>query len=115
MNISRKLKQTAVYWANPTATGAGGRSFDAPVEVSVRWEQKQELFVNADGQETRSMAVVYSAQDMDLDGYLYLGTLNDISSAEEADPMILAGAFIIRGFESVPNVKATQYLRRIWL
>jgi len=115
MNLSRKLNQTAVYWGNPVNDGQGGRIFDEPVEISVRWEQRQELFMDSNGQEARSMAVIYLAQDVVLDGFLYLGTLNDISSAEEADPMILSNAFAIRNFESVPNVKATTFLRRVWL
>lgn len=115
MNLSRKLNQTAVYWGNPVNDGQGGRTFDNPMEVSVRWEQKQELFTDANGQEVRSMAVVYLAQDVVLDGFLYLGTLNDISSAEEADPMIIASAFAIRNFRSISNLKATMHLRVAWL
>ena len=115
MNLNRKLNQTAVYWGNPVNDGQGGRTFDDPVEVSVRWQQKQELFIDANGQEVRSMAVVYLAQDIVLDGFLYLGTLNDISGAEAADPMTIANAFAIRNFERIPNLKATKYLRVAWL
>lgn len=115
MNLSSKLNQTAVYWANPINDGQGGRTFDDPVEVAVRWEQKQELFADASGQTVRSMAVVYLAQDVVLDGFLYLGTLNDISSAEEGDPMTLSNAYAIRNFQSTPNVKATTFLRKVWL
>ncbi len=115
MNLSKKLNQTAVYWANPVNDGQGGRTFDDPVELSVRWEQRQELFIDGFGQEVRSTAVVYLLQDVVLGGFLYLGTLNDVSSAEEADPMNLSNAFAIRNFESIPNVKATAFLRKVWL
>lgn len=115
MNLSKKLNQTAVYWGNPVNDGQGGRTFDDPVEIAVRWEQKQELFIDAAGQEARSSAVVYLAQDVVLGGFLYLGTLDDISSAEEADPMIVSNAYAIRNFQSIGNVKATTFLRRAWL
>ena len=109
------LNQVAVYWGNPVNDGQGGRTFDNPVEIAVRWEQKQELFIDGNGQEVRSMAVVYLAQSVVLDGFLYLGVLNDISSAEEADPMTISNAFAIRGYQSIPNVRATKFLRRAWL
>lgn len=116
MNISRKLNQTAVYWGNPVNSGRGGRTFDEPVEISVRWEQKQELFIDGIiNQRISSRVVVYLMQDVVVGGFLYLGVLNDISSAEEADPMTISNAFAIRNFESTPNLKATAYLRKVWL
>jgi hypothetical protein len=115
MRLSGKLNQTAVYWGSPTSDGQGGRTFDDPVEVSVRWDQRQDLFIDGAGQEVRSSAVVYLSQDVVLGGFLYLGTLDDISSAEEADPMTIDNAFEIRNFEKTGNVKATVFLRKAWL
>ena len=113
--VAGKLKQTAVYWGNPQSNGIGGRTFDEAVEIDVRWEQKQELFIDAAGQETRSNAVVYADQDVDMGGYLFLGELTDLSSIEEGDPLAVDGAYEVRGFGSTPNLKADQSLRKIWL
>lgn len=115
MNLSRKLNQTAVYWGNPINDGQGGRTFDDPVEISVRWEQRQELFVDDSNKKVTSRVVLYLAQDVMVGGFMFLGTLNDISSAEEADPLTLQNALVIRNFQSVSNVKATIFLRRVWL
>lgn len=109
------LNQTVVYWANPTPTGAGGRGFDDPIEVDARWEQKQELFIDVNGQELRSRAVVHIDQAVDLGGYLYLGTLADLSSAEEGDPLSISAAYEIRNVAYIPDVKATKHLRKAWL
>lgn len=111
------LNQTAVYWGSPTSDGTGGRTFGSayPVEVDVRWEQVQKLFIDGSGQEVRSRAVVYVGQDLDLGGYLYLGTLDDLSSAEQADPLAISGAYEIRSFEKVPDINAGRFVRKAWL
>lgn len=114
--LRHNLRQTAVYWANPQSDGFGGRTFDDPIEVSVRWEDRQELFINASGQEETSKAVVHLAQDVDLGGYLYLGTLADLSSAEEGDPFASGVAsYEIRGFRKIPDIRAERSLRKVWL
>lgn len=115
--LTHNLNQTAVYWGSPASDGAGGRTFGSayPEEINVRWEQKQELFIDANGQEVRSNAVVFVGQDVDLGGYLYLGTLEDLSSAEEADPLTTRGAYEIRGLGKMPDLKAGRFVRKIWL
>jgi len=113
--LTDKLRQTTVYWGNPQNDGAGGRTFDEPVELSVRWEQRQELFVDANGQESTSKAVVYVDRDVDIGGYLYLGDLDDLSSTEEGDPLTVDGAYEIRSFKKLPDIKADRFLRKVWL
>ena len=107
--------QTAVYWGSPMATGAGGRSFADPVELSVRWEQRQDLFTDGSGQESRSRAVVYVDQDLVESGYLYLGTLANRSSAEEGDPLNVTDAYEIRSVEKIPSVNGNLFVRKVWL
>ena len=109
------LKQTAVYWGGPASDGFGGRTFDEAVEISVRWEERSEMFRDAAGQEARSSTVVYVGADLDLGGYLYLGTLSDLASDEEADPLVVENAFEIRGWSKIPSVKADLFVRKLWL
>lgn len=111
--LTKNLLQTAVYWGTPVSDGYGGRTFSAPVEILVRWEQRQELFIDASGQETRSNAVIFPSQDVDLGGYLYLGDLDDLGSAPV--PEDVATAYEIRGFEKIPNIKVTDYMRKVYL
>lgn len=115
MNFSRMLKQTAVYWANPVSDGIGGRTFADPVEISVRWEDKNEMFISTTGQESRSMAIVYAAIDLVEGGYLYLGTLDDLSSGEELNPLSIDNAHAILGIHKIPNIKANVFLRKAWM
>lgn len=113
--LTSKLKQTAVLWANPVKDGQGGATFDEPIEVNVRWEQKQEMFADVSGQERRSDAVVFVGRDVVVGGYLFLGNLDDLSSAEEGDPLIVGGAYEIRKFEKIPDLSASRYVRKVWL
>lgn len=113
--LTHWLKQIAVYWGSPVSDGQGGRTFDSPVELDVRWEERHDLFVDAQGQEKQSSAVVYIGQDVVIGGYLFLGDLDDLGSAEEDDPQNVAGVYEIRQFDKVPDAKGTDYLRRAWL
>jgi len=113
--LSGQLNQTAVFWANPVNDGYGGRSFDDAVEVSVRWEDRQEIFVDVSGREVRSRSVVYVSTDMSSGEYLYLGTLTDLSSAEEGDPLSVSNAYAIRAFQKVPNLAGDVFVRKVWL
>lgn len=106
------LNQTAVYWDSPKSDGYGGRTFDDPAEVSVRWEDKQELFIDASGNEVRSQSMVYVDRDMDVDGYIALTTLDDLSSS---DPMDVDIALPIRSFSKIPSIKGTTFVRKVWL
>lgn len=114
--ISGAMKQTAVYWASPVASGFGGYTFDDPVEIDVRWEVRQELFIDARGNEVRSSAVVYTGQDVDLGGYMFLGGLDDLDSTViDPEDVSTGRVYEIRGFSKSPTIDGTQYVRKVWL
>ena len=107
--LTANLRQVITYWGNPVISGWGGSTFDAPVAITGRWEDRQELFRDAEGQEVLSHAVVYVDQDVDIKGYLYLGT------SVVTNPANVDGAREIRSFRKVPNLKATAFARKVWL
>lgn len=117
--ISRMRKQTAVYW--PLDIESGGDKFDDygqpvlsdPIEIKCRWEDVSEEFIGSDGTRQISNAKVYVDRDVDVGGVLMLGTLLDVSSAD--NPKGNIGAFEIRKFEKIPNLKATEFLRTAYL
>lgn len=118
--ITRMLKQTCVYW--PLAeTDSGGDGVDnygmpvvtTPVELSCRWVDKAEEFIDPNGTKQISKSVVYVSQDVAIGAILMLGTLADITDSvniKEND-----GAWEIKGYSKVPNLKATEFLRRAYL
>lgn len=107
--LAKNLLQTAIYWGNPVADGSGGYTFDTPVTIDCRWISKQELFRDAKGKERVSAAIVLFTQDVDLGGYLYLGT------STEANPNDVYGSYEIRSFAKIPSMKADAFLRKAWL
>jgi hypothetical protein len=113
MRLSRFFKQKAIYWGNPVANGEGGYTYDEPVEVAVRWEERAEMFKDQKGEEKVSQAIVYSETDFSIHGYLMLGTLSDIAS--HGLPEEEENAFLIGSVGKTPNVKGTQFLRKAWL
>ena len=125
MGIERVIQkfcvQTAVYWGSPQEDGMGGFTFADPVELSpptngVRWEEKTQLVVTAKGAEETSDAEIMVCSDLDVDGYLYLGELDDLSTAEKADPMIVDGARQIISKSKTPMVfSTTEFVRKVYL
>ena len=116
MNLERKCKQDAVYWANPVPDGTGGHTYDTPEDIKVRWEDRQELFIDADGRERMSNAVVFYTLDFNLGGYLYLGTSADFDSSEDlSNPEVLDNCFKIMKTAKIPNIRGTQFWRKAWL
>lgn len=113
MDFTNKLNQTAVYWGNPQPSGYGGYTYADGVEVSVRWEDKQETFVSAAGNESLSRAIVYANTDMVNEGYLYLGELTDLGS-DISDPTQV-DSYEIKAVAKIPSLDATQFLRKAWL
>jgi len=119
--ILKNSPQTAVYWGNPQNDGSGGKTFDAPVELTppengVRWEDMHQLVADAKGNEITSRALVFVNQDVDEEGMLYLGTLASLSVAQKADPMIVDGAHTIKRFQKTPSLHSTtDFLRKAYL
>lgn len=113
--ITKRHNQTAVYWGSPVPGEAGNTTFDLPVEIDVRWEDKSELFIDVEGQETRSQAVVYVGQDVDIGGWLYLGDEDDLDSSHD-DPTIIIGARPVKMFRPIPRlINSTDFERKVFL
>ena len=108
--------QTAVYWGNPVEDGYGKLTFDGPVEIPVRWENTATLITASDGEQYVTQAEILVNQDVDVNGYLYLGTLDDFDSAEGESPKEITGAHRIRRFDKVPMIKSTTiFVRKAYI
>jgi hypothetical protein len=120
MGIEKFIKsvcvQTAVYWGNPRNGGYGKTIFDDPVEISVRWDVKNELIMDADGNQVVSNAEILVTQDLEIGGFLYLGSLDDLSS-DPADPLEEeVKTYEIKQFSKVSMPKSlTEFVRKVWV
>ena len=108
--------QIAVYWGTPVSDGYGGINFDDSVEIKCRWDGKIQMVKGSDGREVVSKAELLITQDVDEGGYLYLGTLDNLDSGEEDNPITIDGAWEILVFTKNPLFKSsTEFVRQAFL
>jgi len=111
-----------VYWGSPQDDGYGGKVFANAKELAVRWEDKEQLIRQDDGIEISSRAIVYVLQDVDLEGMMYLGTLDDLYDISESSAGALSNpkefdkTYVIKKFEKSPALgSTTDFVRKVWL
>ena len=112
--VTKMLKQKAVRWAKSGTDTYGADTWSAAAEVSVRWEDKAVLFMDKNNVQTVSSAVVYVGSDVKVGDWLWLGTLISLPSGS-VDPRKVAGAYEVKSFGKVPNLKCTLFLRTCYL
>jgi hypothetical protein len=119
--IASKCVQTCVYWGSPVEDGFGSKTFAAPIEIPCRWEDKDQVMGTQVGGEVTggislSRSVVFVTQDLDEQGYLYLGVLADLTAGEITNPKLKETAYIIKRFEKTPALgSTTEFLRKAFL
>lgn len=110
--LKRAMVQVVVYWGAPVPDGEGGSTFADPVELMVRWEVVDEVVVNNDGREVVSKARIWVNQDVDEQGWIYLGELDDLG-VDPDDPKTIDGANEIITFRKIPSLgKDNEFVRR---
>lgn len=72
IDYARDMNQAATYWT-PGTSGGFGTTYGDPVPLMVRWEDKSELYRDAQGNEVISSAVVYVPMPVEIGGFLALG------------------------------------------
>lgn len=112
---NRNMKQKCVYWGNPTDNGYGGYTYDDPVELPCRWVGSTKVITDSKGQQVVCRAEVQVEQDVDENGLLYLGNLNDLDSAEEETPTSVERAYLIKRFDKVPTIRGDKFYRKAYL
>ncbi len=112
--INRICKQTCVYWGSPVKSVSGGYTFDFPEEIPCRWEKKTKVMKDNNGREFISKAQVILLQDVDLQGYLFLGILNDLESDFRV-PIGKKDCYQIKGFDKIPGISGNDFKRVAYL
>lgn len=115
--IASACTQTAVYWGNPQRKGTGGWTYDAPVEISCRWDDKIQLVKNEIANtEFLSRGEVIVLQDVDEEGVIFLGSLTDLVEGADTNPYKQTGAYMIKQFLKTPRLySTTEFFRKILL
>lgn len=107
--ITRRLKQTATYWAVSGTDSSGDPSFSSPTSIKVRWEQRTVVFTRPNGEEASSHSVVFVKEDMVEGDFLFLGT------SAASDPTSVVAAKEIQGWSKIPQLVGSEFERRAFL
>jgi hypothetical protein len=124
--IKKVAAQTAVYWPSPQNDGQGNMIWGDPVELKVRWDNTTKLIRDAKGKEVACQAEILVAGqlqndgtvtpiDLDVDGRLYLGSIDDLDSGQVDDPMQVAAFAIIRFDKNPLCRKVDKFVRTAYL
>lgn len=112
--ISRMRRQRAVWWKAVGLDEFGQPVFDEPVEIACRWESKAMTFIDTEGKEAVSDALVYVDRNMSVKGdRLWRGKLKELEG--ETDPHKVQDTFPVRHFGTLPNIRATENLLTAYL
>jgi hypothetical protein len=121
--VAKFCVETAVYWGNPVNDGYGGFTYDTPVEIDCRWENKTEMDIGwlstgFPGNIRLSKASVLVTEDLDLNGVLWRGTLDTLNDIYDdiSNPKIISEAYAIHRVDKIPMVfKTDEFVRTVWL
>ncbi len=106
-----KYFDTATYWVGSGGLDAyGNHSTYTSQSISVRWEDKNELYVTDNvGQEHRSDGVVYTETEIEVNGWLYLG------QSSETSPKSQAGSKQVMKVNKMKSLKGDKIIYKIML
>lgn len=109
MDIVRKLNQSATYWAQTAQDVYGKGTFSSPTAKACRWEDSSELFIDKMGQEVTCKSKIFFAEDLALEGYLFLG------SSAVSSPLDVPRAYEIRQIKRIPDIRNARTLYVVFL
>lgn len=102
-------RDKVTYWGAPVLDGWGSKTFNAPVVLMGRWEDRHEQFIGLSGVTEVSRAHVWLTITPDLGGYLLRG------ESTEVDPTSLAVAFEVRMTREIPDLRGNFVERKTFL
>lgn len=115
--LSGVLRQKATYWA-PTSGSYdkyGKQQRTTGVEIACRWEDVAEEFIQPDGTKAVSRSKVFMKEDLEVGGLLILLPLADTEDSSFPSDPREAGALNIRSVAKTPNLRASEFVRVVYL
>ncbi len=103
------LNQDVTYWAPGDPDITGNITYDAPISICGRWEDRTELNRDDQGVEFMSSSIVFVDRDLLVEGYIFLGI------SVVSDPQTLPDAREIRSLRKVPTISSCEFERRVVL
>lgn len=105
--IDKIRRQWCVYWEWIGQDAHGKDVYAEPIEIKVRWEDRQERDISPlTGEEVMVRSTIYVDRDMTLGGVLWLGLLVDAPNTPPEHNKIK----VVR---SIPNKRALKFVRTV--
>lgn len=103
----RHMRDTATWWKRkPGEYDRQGRpQYESPVSIKCRWENRNELFRDDQGNERVSMSVIYPDRTLSNGDYIKYGV------STTSNPLD-AGAALIEGYSEIQNLFNTNRVRK---
>lgn len=105
---SDDMPHLATYWPMTGRDAFGAITYGDPVVIQCRWQNKNDLFVDALGRERVSSAVIYPAHEVAIEGMLARG------EHASTKPHIV-GAKQIMAVGDSPDLDDAITLYKVWL
>lgn len=105
----RQLRETLTYWAPASHDHWGKETWNDPVTISGRWEDRAERFATPLGEEAISNAKVFLASGVTVAGWIFSGT------STASDPTTVSGAYPVRRAEKIPTLRESEYIYKAYL
>jgi hypothetical protein len=113
MKFARNLNDDVTHWPVTGSDGFGGFLYGAPVLLKGRWEEKTELFLNANNEEEASQAIIYLNDDVDVGDWLGYGDF--VTGTPVTNPSSLDEAHRIRQRNRSTDLRSLVALRKVYL
>lgn len=84
---SRHLRQTATYWGPPFKDEFGDQVYPSAATMRCHWEERAQAFQAPTGEQSVSHAVVHCESNIDIDGFLLLGTVGSPGDSPRGFPL----------------------------
>lgn len=105
--LTGALNTTATLWRWSDTDEYSDPVFDSPIEISVRWEDRNEIFYDEMGNQRRSRSVVYTDQDVSYGDFLYKG------STVTVDPKSVDGSKQVQSVQAVNDLSGGDTVYRV--
>lgn len=120
--IEKMKKQKCVFWAYSGSNRHGSsQTYAEPVLMRCRWEDVSEEFKTSTGETVVSQSRVFLSEGADDAALVVKGavmlvptattSLDELTTLDRVNPLRNKGAWTIRGFSKVPDLKAKNFLR----
>ena len=105
MKYKQKLIHQATVWKNPVSDSYGGFTFDTPILINCRWQDKNQLYIDSNGREAVSKSIIWLNPDDNI------GIGDMIASGVYTSTVVpydCSDAWSIKSIDRTSNIKGTQ-------